>query len=158
MAALGSHRQSSDAITERSDGEYPVPHTTCLSRVSVRGSTVKASGSSFCVTSVASSLCDLQLAGVANDLIHVATPGELALTRGWPKADNSRLEVGCLASTAHSLPWTPRWSAQCELMKPQEAVCRTGRSRLGPSPPHERTHVPRQTFEEHLITELLLHP
>ena len=32
----------------------------------------------------------------------------------------------CLCSTAHSLPWTPRWSAQCELTEPPGGSVRNG--------------------------------
>ena len=32
--------------------------------------------------------------------------------KSGPRADNRRLETVCPCSTAHNLPWTPRWSAQ----------------------------------------------
>ena len=123
------------------------------------GSTLRASLSSC---SGASSLCVLQLAGVASHLIHEVTTGELALTQGFLVAAGSRWKVAlhesaerqapgcrstsvsktwisiqgreqitavwkwsptvCLSSTAHSMLWTPRWSAQCELTDPPRAA------------------------------------
>ena len=130
------------------------------------GSTLRVSGSSFCVASGASSLCVLQLVGVASHLIHVVTTGELALTQGFLVAAGSRWKVAlhesaerqapgcrstfvsktwisihgreqitavwkwsptvCLSSTAHSLPWTQRWSAQCELTEPPGGSVQNG--------------------------------
>ena len=120
-------------------------------------STLRVSGSSFCVASGASSLCVLQFrCGQPLDsrghhrgaCAHAGVLGR----RGFPlESCAARIcrEAGarvsstfvsmtwisiqdreqtaavrkwsptvCLASTAHSLPWTPRWSAQCELTEP----------------------------------------
>ena len=79
-------------LWSRPHGEHPVLHATCLD--CVPGSTLRVSGSSFCVASGASSLCVLQLAGVASHLIHVVTTGELALTQGFWVAESTNLQRG----------------------------------------------------------------
>ena len=145
------------------------------------GSTLRASLSSFCVASGASSLCVLQLAGVASHFVHVVTTGELALTQGFLVAAGSRWKVAlhesaerqapgcrstsvsktwisiqgreqimavwkwsptvCLSSTAHSMPWTPRWSAQCELTEPPGGSVQNGTEPPWTKPAARRTHI-----------------
>ena len=140
-----SNRQNSGAVTERSHGQHPIPPP-----VSAASPFDPQCPLEFCNLPVWPTTgfswpppgnlrhrgrCGTDLQGSRNKGVWTFCQCQELTTVVWKWS----LMV-CPSFTSHNWPWTPRWLSR---RSSQEAMCRTGWNPFGPSPWHQRAHLPR---------------
>ena len=109
-------KQSSGGLTERSHGQHPIPHTHVSLQHPISTSVFQGASSASLLVPAPLEFGNLLVwsgsCGVRWRVKQEQGCLETSVSKTWTFCQWSLMV--CPSFTAHSWPWTPQWSAQCE--------------------------------------------